>query len=470
MIFNSPEFLVFFAVVYGLYLCLPRPSLQNLLLLAASYVFYGWAAPKYLWLLIFYTALTYAAGIGMDRSAGARSRKAFLLFGLAVNLGVLGYFKYFGFFAGEATRALAALGFTVHPVTLQIFLPIGVSFFTFQSIAYLVDVYRGKARAVRDIVAFAVFKAFFPQLVAGPIERAQHMMPQIERPRRITAEDLLQGLFWILLGFFLKSVIADRVASYADYHFTVLDGPYRGPLATFTAAWAFGLQIYGDFAGYSTIALGTARLMGFRLERNFLGPYLASNIQEFWRCWHVTLSSWLRDYLYVPLGGSRRGTVRTYANLIATMGLGGLWHGASWNFVLWGLYHGCGLAIHRAAAPRLAGLPEALRRVGGWAATLVFVTFGWVLFRVASLAEFSDFMRRMLTPGPITARDLQAAFVVAAFFAIVLLVQWAEERQAEGARLVHRLQWPSRLGLMTALAVSVFAVGFSDHRFIYFQF
>ena len=204
MIFNSPEFLVFFAVVYGLYLCLRRPSLQNLLLLAASYVFYGWAAPKYLWLLIFYTALTYVAGIGIDRSAGGRSRKAFLLFGLAVNMGVLGYFKYFGFFAGEAARALAALGFTVHPVTLQIFLPIGVSFFTFQSIAYLVDVYRGKARAVRDIVAFAVFKAFFPQLVAGPIERAQHMMPQIERPRRISAEDLLQGLFWVLLGFFLN--------------------------------------------------------------------------------------------------------------------------------------------------------------------------------------------------------------------------------------------------------------------------
>jgi D-alanyl-lipoteichoic acid acyltransferase DltB (MBOAT superfamily) len=469
MIFNSPAFLVFFAVVYAGYLLLPSPRAQNILLLAASYFFYGWAAPKYLALLGLYTVVTYAVAVGIEASDRQRIRKALLVAGILINLAVLGYFKYFNFFVGEFFRALQILGIPAQRTTLEIFLPIGVSFFTFQSIAYMVDVYHRKVPAVRDIIVFGVFKAFFPQLVAGPIERAEHMMPQLERARWVTREDLLQGAYWMALGFFLKCVIADRLASYADYQFAVLAGPYRGPLAAFDAVSAFGLQIYSDFAGYTYIALGIARLMGIQLQRNFLGPYLACSIQEFWRCWHVTLSSWLRDYLYIPLGGSHRGTFRTHLNLIITMGLGGLWHGASWNFVLWGLFHGAGLAVHRALAPSFGGLPDWLRRYGGWSLTLLFVMFGWSLFRVASMSEFTALWHRAFSPGEVSPVDLQATAVIASFGFVILMVQWLEERHPERP-LVARAAWHWNVCMLTAMTLSVVAVGFSDHRFIYFQF
>jgi D-alanyl-lipoteichoic acid acyltransferase DltB (MBOAT superfamily) len=469
MVFNSPEFLIFFALVYPAYLLLRKPVAQNVLLLFASYVFYGWAAPKYLLLLFFYTAITFIAGLGLEAATTQRRRRLFLWLSVGTDLAVLCWFKYFNFFIHEIVAALGSFGIPVQPIALQIFLPIGISFFTFQSIAYIVDVYRGIVPATRSIIVFSLFKAFFPLLVAGPIERPAHMMPQLEKERRIRATDLLQGVYWILLGFFLKCVIADRLASYVDYHYSGTLGPYQGSLATMTAGLAFGIQIYGDFAGYSYIALGISRLLGIQVERNFLAPYLATNIQEFWRRWHVTLSLWLRDYLYIPLGGARGGKTRTYINLLVTMALGGLWHGASWTFVLWGLFHGIGLAAHRLASPVLSLLPK-WTSVLGWSLTTLFVTLGWVLFRSNSLGQFLEIVNRMFAGGPADRRDFEAATIVTVFFLVILVVQRIEELYQGKPPFIQRISWPYRLALLTAFALSVFAVGFGDHRFIYFQF
>jgi alginate O-acetyltransferase complex protein AlgI len=296
------------------------------------------------------------------------------------------------------------------------------------------------------------------------------MMPQIAAPRTITTNDILQGVYWVLLGFFLKCVVADRVAPIADYNFSILEGPNRGPLAALNGILGFTLQIYGDFAGYTYIALGTARLMGFQLQRNFLAPYLATSLQDFWRRWHVTLSFWLRDYLYVPLGGSRRGTVRTHANLLLTMALGGLWHGASWNFVIWGIYHGCGLAIQRAVSPYLAWVPNAARSIGGWALTLLFVMFGWVLFRASSMSEFTDILGRLTHAGPVTDTDMEAFLVLLAFSVIVILTQRIEEFDPIHAPKMSELAQPVRVGAFALMFLAVFAVGFGEYRFIYFQF
>lgn len=473
MVFNSSSFILFFAVVYAAYLRVESPRAQNWLLLLASYIFYGWAAPQYVALLIFYTAATFIVGIKIERSGvQTTARKWWLVAGILINLGVLGYFKYFGFFVDQASALLTSAGMLPDRITLNIFLPIGISFFTFQSMAYLIDVYRGVCKAVTDPLTFAVFKAFFPQLVAGPIERANAMIPQIARPRTIRASDVAQGLYWVLLGYFLKCVIADRVAPFADYNFAVLDAgaPNRGPLAALCGIWAFGLQIYGDFAGYTYIALGTARLLGFQLQRNFLGPYLATSIQEFWRRWHVTLSFWLRDYLYIPLGGSRHGEPRTYFNLIIVMALGGLWHGANWTFVIWGLYHGCGLALHRALAPLTQRLPAAIRSWGGWMVTLLFVTAGWSLFRAASLADFADVWRRAVMPRPVSTMEVQAAIVLLLLSAIALLVQRIEEYDPVRAPNIAAFPQPYRLAVCTTFLLSVYAVGLGHSRFIYFQF
>jgi D-alanyl-lipoteichoic acid acyltransferase DltB (MBOAT superfamily) len=473
MIFNSSDFIIFFALVYAAYIRLQSPRQQNWLLLGASYIFYGWAAPRYVALLIFYTAATFVVGIKIDDSSRPGARKAWLAAGVLINLGVLGYFKYFGFFASEVSAALAKLGLMADQITLKIFLPIGISFFTFQSMAYLIDVYRGVCRAMRDPLTFAVFKAFFPQLVAGPIERANNMMPQIERARTITGNDVAQGIYWALLGYFLKSVVADRVAPLAAYNFLILpDAAFnRGPVSALCGIWAFGLQIYGDFAGYTYIALGVARLMGIQLQRNFLGPYLATSIQEFWRRWNVTLSFWLRDYLYIPLGGSRRGALRTYANLLVVMTLGGLWHGANWTFMIWGLYHGCGLAVHRALSPYLQKtVPDFVRNAGGWIITLIFVMVGWSLFRAGSPAEFTDIWRRVLTPGPVSQMDMQAVGVLSLLSMIVLIVQRVEEYDPSHAPRFGEIAQPYRLAVCGALFLSVLAVGLSENRFIYFQF
>ncbi len=344
MLFNSLEFVVFFAVVLALYSVLNHPR-QNALLLVASYVFYGAWDYRFLLLLIGTTLVDYAVGLAIDRRSDPAARRRILMFSIVANLGVLGVFKYFNFFADSLVEFAGLFGLSVSPVTLNIVLPVGISFYTFQSMAYTIDVYRGHLKPCRSLPDFALYVTFFPQLVAGPIERATHLLPQIYARRVMTAEKIGSGLSLIALGFFKKVVMADNLAPTVNEIFAK-QGGYTAE-EVLVGAIFFAFQIYGDFSGYTDIARGTSRVLGFELMDNFREPYFARSPSDFWQRWHISLSTWLRDYLYISLGGNRGGRLTTYRNLILTMLLGGLWHGAAWNFVWWGLYHGTLLVGYR---------------------------------------------------------------------------------------------------------------------------
>lgn len=396
MLFNSGVFLQFFAAFLLLY-WLARNSLpaRNLLIVASSYLFYGWWDWRFLGLLAFSSLFDYAVGLGLDRIALPSRRKVLLVASMACNLTILGFFKYYDFFVESLAGLLGDLGLSVHLRTLNIILPVGISFYTFQSMSYALDVYRGTIPATRNVIHFLAFVSFFPQLVAGPIERASHLLPQFGETRRISVEMVREGLWLVIWGLFKKVVLADNFAPLADMVFQ--GSAFSGPIVVL-GTLAFGLQIYCDFSGYSDIARGTARVLGFDIMFNFNLPYAATSLRDFWHRWHISLSTWLRDYLYISLGGNRRGSARTYVNLLLTMLLGGLWHGAAWNFVLWGAWHGAGLAVERAVSSMFhvsgstlePGRPElgrVLRRGFTWVLTLLFVFYGWLLFRARSLDQ-----------------------------------------------------------------------------------
>src|SRR3972149_1993846 len=344
MLFNSSTFLIFFVVVYTLYLLLQkRLKAQNALLLVASYIFYASWDWRFLSLLLLSTTVDFfiAKAIGSTDDltpAGKARRKTLLACSILFNLGVLGFFKYFNFFSESFIGLLNLFSMKADLITLNIVLPLGISFYTFQEMGYTIDVYRKHMKPTHNPFNFALFVAFFPHLVAGPIQRAESLLLQLERPRRITIEQVNTGLFLILWGLFKKVVIADNVREVANLIFNNYTN-YSG-LDIVIGGLAFAVQIYGDFSGYSDIARGIARLMGFELMVNFRLPYFALNPTDFWQRWHISLSTWLRDYLYIPLGGNRKSNLITCRNLFLTMLLGGLWHGASWNFVIWGAYHG----------------------------------------------------------------------------------------------------------------------------------
>jgi len=327
MTFNSFQFFVFLPVVLGTYWLLRRRHHQNLLLLVASYVFYGWWDYRFLSLLAISTVADFAIAQAMNRTESDRIRRRWLFASLGVNLGILGFFKYFNFFVDSAVSVLNSLGLSAHAPTLSIVLPVGISFYSFQTLSYAFDVYRRRLPAERNIITFGLYVAFFPQLVAGPIERAQRLLPQFQAERhRPSPMEVWSGSWLILIGLFKKIVLADGLAMVVQDRFT--DPTGHGALSLLLGVYAFSIQIYGDFSGYSSIARGTSRLFGIELMRNFEQPYLSTNITQFWRTWHISLSTWLMDYLYIPLGGSQRGRRRTYINLMLTMLLGGLWHGA----------------------------------------------------------------------------------------------------------------------------------------------
>jgi len=385
MLFNSGIFLLFFAAFLLLY-WLVRENLdaRNLLIVAASYVFYGWWDWRFLGLLAFSSLLDYGVGRMLGTTAEARRRKALLASSVFCNLAVLGFFKYYGFFAGSLSRLLADLHVPVQPATLGIILPVGISFYTFQSMSYSIDVYRGAVAPERNVIRFLAFVSFFPQLVAGPIERAAHLLPQLAGTRRISRAMVEEGLWLLLWGMFKKVVLADNLAPLVQI---VYDGSVFAAPSVALATLTFGLQIYCDFSGYSDIARGTARLLGFDIMFNFNLPYTATSLREFWRRWHISLSTWLRDYLYIGLGGNRHGAAHTYRNLFLTMFLGGLWHGAAWNFVLWGAWHGGGLMAERAAGRRSRPGRRGLGSAAAWSGTMLFVFYGWLLFRAPSIGQ-----------------------------------------------------------------------------------
>lgn len=510
MLFTSDAYIFFLLTVSLIYWVCPANAIRNGVLLTASYVFYGLHIPKYLVILLFYTIFNFifalmiedwgrvrkilvrvecslhsplfASGGGRHIVSRLRQGGAFavsllsrltsgqiLTCGIVGNLALLVVYKYLDFFIGDVNALLSAAGLHFNVKILGLILPLGISFFSFQAIAYLVDVYRRTVPACRDLVQFALFKAFFPQLVAGPIERLGHMLPQFGTPRRFTANNLREGLYFILLGLFLKCMIADRLASFVDYQFINIPNVDRTPEAALWAVVAFTIQIYGDFAGYTYIALGSARLFGFELSRNFLAPYLATSIQDFWRRWHVTLSQWLRDYLYVPLGGSRGGPGRTALNLLLTMVLGGLWHGANWTFVLWGGYHGMALVIHRFIQPWLRHTPRPLLSVIGWAVTLPVVMLGWAIFRSSDMPSLLSLLDRIFRVDVLKLIGAPEAGPIVAMFGLVLLVQRIEETRSSKT-VLERLPSGVQAILLSALALSVTAIGFQKQKFIYFQF
>ena len=395
MAFNSLSYAVLFLATFGIFWLLsPYRRWRNLFLLAVSYLFYASWNPRYLTLIFFSSSLDYFVGRHMDRSGSPRVRRALLSFSIAMNMGILATFKYFNFFAEEFARLAAVFGFTPSPIVLDVLLPVGISFYTFQTMSYIIDLYRRRLPVAQNYAEYLLFVSFFPQLVAGPIVRASHLLPQFGRTPSLTVANSGRALFLIGIGLVKKMAVADYLGAHLVDPVFSAPWMYSSPEAL-VAVWAYAFQIYADFSAYSDIAIGSAALLGFDIPLNFRAPYTAQNLRDFWQRWHISLSSWLRDYLYIPLGGSRKGHARTYINLLITMLLGGLWHGAALNFIVWGAIHGLALVLTR-VWQRALPTPKPntrLRRFGQTLLTFHVVCAAWIFFRAASFADAAAVFR-----------------------------------------------------------------------------
>ncbi len=478
MLFNSFAFAVFLPVVFVLYWLLQRSPLkaQNLFLLVASYVFYGWWDWRFL-ILIFASSLTdYMVGRGLATTGDDQRRKLLVGASLVVNLGLLGYFKYYNFFIESVSDLLRMLGMHPSVSTLSIILPVGISFYTFQTLSYTIDIYRGKVEPVRDPIAFFAFVSFFPQLVAGPVERARNLLPQFTVRRRFDPALASDGMRQILWGLLKKMVVADNVGLVVDHVF----GAYHemGWLSLLIGGTMFSVQIYCDFSGYTDIAIGTARLFGFDLMRNFAYPYFSRNLTEFWSRWNISISSWFRDYVYIPLGGSRVSSLRHMVNLVITFTVSGLWHGANLTFVVWGFAHGlCYVATmvtgHTTryddivAKGRLLPSP---REAAAMLMTLVPVVLTAIVFRTPTISASGVFIAKMFTlqggTWPGLAYFAEALVITGVMFA----VEWLQRERRHGLA-IHFMPRPLRWAVYyVAVAVLVLWGNFGQHEFIYFQF
>ena len=467
MIFTSLHFAVFFVVVYALYRVLPhRP--QNWLLLGASYYFYAAWDWRFLSLLIGSTIVDYSMARYIARTEAPRRRRLAVVVSLVFNLGMLGFFKYFNFFAGSLARVFALFGWHLDPITLHVILPIGISFYTFMTISYVIDVYRRDVQPTTNLIDFAVFVAYFPHLVAGPILRAPLLLPQIARPRVISREQIVQGLWLVGWGCFQKMFVADNLSELVGSVFGSSTPPAGADVLL--SLYAFALQIYGDFAGYSNIARGVSKLMGIELNVNFLFPYLVVSPQEFWRNWHISLSTWLRDYLYIPLGGNRGTSWQTRRNLMITMMLGGLWHGAAWTFVLWGAFQGLVLVIYRPFASRIA-LAHGWRRIALGIVMFHLTCYGWLIFRAASVGQVATFSRLLAVDWRLGPHTVDALLVpLIRILAPLLAVHLYQARKGTELAVLN-LPVLVRYALYGAVFYFVLLFGdFEGTQFIYFQF
>ncbi|MCH7787943.1 MAG: MBOAT family protein [Acidobacteria bacterium] len=473
MTFNSVTFLVFFALVLGVY-WMVAPRWRNPILLVSSYVFYGWWDWRFLGLLVISTLVDFTVGRKLYRAKTDRRRGQLLTVSLVVNLGILGIFKYFNFFVDGAVDLLNSLGVEANPTTLKVVLPVGISFYTFQTISYTFDIYRRRLEPTNDLIAFGTYVSYFPQLVAGPIERAQNLMPQILDPVRSFPDDQgrREAARLILVGLIKKVVLADGVARLSNEAFSQADS--ASAVVLVVGVVAFAIQIYGDFSGYTDIARGVSKLLGIDLMVNFTQPYLSRNITEFWRRWHISLSNWLRDYLYISLGGNRSGTLRTYRNLMITMLLGGLWHGASWNFVIWGGLHGIYLVIHKLMRGGEVDPSEPRwSQIGSILLTNVAVLFAWVFFRAANFTEAIDVIVGIVTLRGGSAERYDVLILIGYATATIALDLVERRRSVANAASIP----PRRFGPMTSgalvatmlVAVVVWSGG-TPVPFIYFQF
>ncbi len=476
MVFTSFSFILFFLVFYALYIVLQRHGRlrwQNLLLVVAANIFYGAWDVRFLGLLWFSALVDFFVAQRIAEATDQRRKRRWLTFSLTLQLSLLAVFKYLNFGIENFGRLMELIGVEVHMHTLSIILPVGISFYTFQTMAYTIDVYRGKVLPCRDLLNFSAYVSYFPQLVAGPIETPGHLLPQMERKRVITLEHMRKGLYWVLIGFFKKLVIADTLAPLVEYTFARPDS--ISGISSLLGLMAFSLQIYGDFAGYTYIARGISSWLGIDLAMNFERPYLALSPRDFWRRWHISLSRWLRDYLYISLGGSRGAPLKKYRNLMLTMFLGGLWHGASWNFVFWGIYHGSLLCIDHALSAqgggpgsisaRYAGIGRGFRMAGMYVLTLG----GWLLFRATSMEQATAILANILTnftwSPEVPMLLLPVIMLTTALFSFHL----AQERSHDDLLV---LKWPSliRFGFYIFMLVSVLTLGIKPQPFIYFQF
>lgn len=444
----------------------------------ASYIFYGSWNWKFLSLILLSTVIDYFCGIRVYNSTSERRKKGYLAVSVVANLGLLGFFKYYNFFAESLVDLTSMFGWTPGDLTLSIILPVGISFYTFQTMSYSIDVYRGDIKAERNFFDFALFVSFFPQLVAGPIERAKDLLPQVQKPRIITGELVQKGLWMILWGYFLKVFVADNMAIIVDQVFAQ-SGIIPGGEALL-GIYAFAFQIFGDFAGYSSIAIGIAALMGFHLQTNFLFPYFVTNPQDFWRHWHISLSTWLKDYLYIPLGGNRGGNVKLYRNLFLTMLLGGIWHGAAWTFVIWGLYQGGILIIHRYFSPSVSEwtstfsfseLQQKIIRVGKVIVMFQITCVGWLIFRANSVDQILNFLQSILFNLSAYSPTILYYCLQFSFFAGPLLIIQFFQFKYGSQNSLKRFPLYTRYAIYLGLYYFIIIFGqYGSREFIYFQF
>jgi D-alanyl-lipoteichoic acid acyltransferase DltB (MBOAT superfamily) len=474
MLFDTPAYLIFLPLVVLVYWRLARRE-QNLFLLAASYFFYGWWDWRFLFLIATSTVVDfYCARFIAGAKSGVR-RRALLTISLLLNFGFLGFFKYFNFFVDSAEHVLHALGLQSVPVPLlRILLPPGISFYTFQAVAYIVDVYHDRLPPAESLADYALFISLFPHLIAGPIQRPFHLLPQVQKARRFENERFFGGLMLILTGLFRKCVIADNCALLANAAFGGQFGP-PSLLVLAIGVYAFAWQIYGDFSGYSDIARGSAQLMGFHFMVNFRQPYLSASLQEFWRRWHISLSEWLRDYVYFSIGGLRKRELNKYRNVVLTMLIGGLWHGANWTFAIWGGLHGMGLAVERFLSTLIPRFPAPNSRCGiAWKwisriAVFHLVCLSWAFFRAKSVADAWRFLGGVTTfawrPEYLVALKYLGLFSLPMLWIDLMLERRQEEylweKGSYGARIA------AGLGLL--LATELFAAN-QANAFIYFRF
>lgn len=478
VLFNSYTFWIFFLLVFALYSLSRRNfRLQNAVLLVASYAFYGAWDWRFLSLLLLSTVIDFSLARAIEATENARRRKTLLLASMCTSLGILGFFKYFGFFTESFAELMNAFGVQSSLPVLTILLPVGISFYTFQTMSYTIDVYRRELPATKKFFDFALFVSFFPQLVAGPIERASKLLPQVLHPRPQNRSNFAEGLHLVLLGLFKKVVIADNMAPIVNSVFSRDVSSLSGP-EVLIGVYAFAFQIYGDFAGYTDVARGVAKWLGFDLMLNFRMPYFAASPSDFWARWHISLSSWLRDYLYIPLGGNRRGTLLTYRNLMITMLLGGLWHGAAWTFIAWGFFHGLILCLYRPFEKLSATTqPRPVVRSGPFVPgrlLSILIMFhltciGWLFFRAESVTQVWEMVQRFgnlqLTPFALGAGALIAFYVLP-----LLLYEGWLERRGDVAALLKTHWWARGLVYGYCILMLWFFPALGHYEFIYFQF
>ncbi len=480
MLFNSLDFAIFLPIVFFLYWFVAKRNLrlQNILLLVASYFFYACWDWRFLFLLMFSTLLDYFTGIKMESVASQSKKKFWFWLSIIVNLGFLGVFKYYNFFVESFANGAAAIGWQVNPWTLSIILPVGISFYTFHGLSYVIDIYKNRISAERNFVEYAVFVSFFPLLVAGPIERATHLLPQIKRNRVFDYSRAVDGLRQILWGLFKKIVIADNCAIFANEIFNN-SADHNGSTLVLGALF-FAFQIYGDFSGYSDIALGTARLFGVELLQNFSFPYFSRDIAEFWRRWHISLSSWFRDYLYIPLGGSKGGMIMKIRNTFIIFVVSGFWHGANWTFIIWGALNAIyflPLLITNQNRSNLEivakGKPlPSVKELGQILLTFGLTVFAWIFFRAESVGHAFQYISQIFSRSLFTLPN-PSTYSVSAIFLIVIfiLIEWkGREQKFALEKLGLNWSYPFRWITYAVIATAILLYSGKADEFIYFQF